>query len=88
MSYISDLSSSNRAGCSLSRNGQVGDVLLSLEQAVEKSSSSGFDNSCPKILLKPTSVKGLMYFAISRFLVAKIILFREICKKIDRNFAD
>ena len=34
------------------------------------------------------SVKGLMYFAISRFLVAKIILFHEISKKIHGNFAD
>lgn len=30
-----------------------------------KSNISGFDISCPKILLKPTSVKGLMNLAIS-----------------------
>ena len=34
---------------------------------LRKSSSSGFDSSCPKILLNPTSVKGLMYFAISHY---------------------
>ena len=34
---------------------------------LRKSSSSGFDSSCPKILLNPTSVKGLMYFAMSHY---------------------
>ena len=48
-----------------------------------------FDSSCPKILLKPTSVNGLMYFAISRNFGAKIILFFETCKKIhEKNSAN
>ena len=40
-----------------------------------KSIKSGFESSCPKMRLKPTSVKGLIYLAIShlfsRFLLQK-----------------
>ena len=81
MSYMSDRSSSNRAGCSLSRNVMLVMCSLPSSRLFRKSIIRGLDTSCPKILLKPISVKGLMNLAISislYIIFAKVMFFLNI----------
>lgn len=48
--------------------------------AFRKSSRRGFENSCPKIILKPTSVKGLMNLAITHYLCNLAANIRTFCE--------